>query len=78
VWGPTPTLTNNITDRDHEAQRAAWASSWFLSLLKARRLGLATEHERAQTGLSALGIRVQFDEDIVAPRRRRKEGGGRG
>lgn len=78
MWGPHPTLTNDITERDHEAQRAAWASGWFLSLLKARRLGLSTERDRAQTGLSALGIRVQFDEDIVAPRRRRKEGGTRG
>ena len=54
---------SEIIDRDHEAQRSAWAVGWFLSLLKARRRGRADELERAQTGLAALGIHVLFDED---------------
>ncbi len=54
---------NKIIDRDHEAQRCAWAVGWFLSLLKARRRGQAAEVERARDGLNALGISVRFEED---------------
>ncbi len=59
----------NTAERDHEAQRCAWAVGWFLSLLKARRKGSTPDLERAETGLEALGIRVLFEEDGSAPRR---------
>ena len=52
---------NKIVERDHEAQREAWAAGWFLSLMKARRLG--GDVERPQAGLDALGIQVLFAED---------------
>ena len=56
-------MKNDIPERDHEAQRSAWAVGWFLSLLKARRKGNALERDRAMTGLAALGIHVIFEED---------------
>jgi|GEM_PF-4814994 len=56
-------MQTRFAKQDHEAQRNAWAVGWFLSLLKARRTGDIPTHERARTGLAALGIRVLFDED---------------
>lgn len=60
-------MNKNPAERDHEAQRCAWAVGWFLSLLKARRRSSTPELERAATGLEALGIRVLFEEDQQVP-----------
>ena len=65
VEAPPMKPMKKIVERDHEAQRCAWAVGWFLSLLKARRKENAPELERAQTGLEALGIRVLFEEDAA-------------
>lgn len=57
---------NKLVERDHESQRAAWAASWFVSLLRARRTDDWTEIDRAAAGLDALGIEVSFEEDAPA------------
>lgn len=67
----------NTTERDHEAQRAAWAVGWFLTLLKGRRAKDDLEVERGASGLDALGIRVLFDEDLETRRTRSLKRGGK-
>ncbi len=54
---------DQIVERDHESQRAAWACGWFASLMKARRVG--GDVERPVAGLNSLGIQVVFEEDEI-------------
>lgn len=67
MWGPDHAMKDkDQVHQDHEVQRAAWATGWFLGLLKARRLHDGQEQQRTETGLAALGIRVAFEEDASA------------
>lgn len=54
----------HMKSMDHEAQRAAWASGWFMTLLKARRRADVHDEHRAISGLEALGIYIRFAEDV--------------